>query len=423
MGCNFKYMRQFILLGTFSAANIGITFFFQLYVLIKLGPGIQTDALFASLTIPQLVLTVISGSLVSVLVPLLSGGSVYSQRHDAWGFLYVVGGLFSLISVLLYLTASWWIPLTAPGFSVDGQILTIELTKIQLIGVVFSAINAVQWSAYNARQKFLWPEVALFLSNIVGFVLLTIALSKYGIVSAAWITTSRIGLQTILLLPGMGKPIWPNLKNSTISSGWRRIKPLLLGSIYYKTDPLVDRFLLSSSNAGSLSIYYFAQQIYSAVSQVLNKAIMNPMVPTLANFHKVRDVDNFQREYRKRLLHVGLITSLIVLVLFLFGRNILNLFVGYGSINSENINTLWIMLVCLSGVLVGGAMSQISASSFYATGNTSTLVRVSMISYTVFIVCKVGSFYVWGVFGLAILTSLYYITNLLIQIYILEKVS
>ena len=66
-------MKQAIQLGTLSAANIGIAFLFQWYVLTQLGPGIETDALFAGMTLPQLVLTVISGSLMHVLVPLLAG--------------------------------------------------------------------------------------------------------------------------------------------------------------------------------------------------------------------------------------------------------------------------------------------------------------------------------------------------------------
>ena len=66
LGTSAPQMKQAIQLGTLSAANIGVAFLFQWYVLTHLGPGIETDALFAGMTLPQLVLAVISGSLMHV---------------------------------------------------------------------------------------------------------------------------------------------------------------------------------------------------------------------------------------------------------------------------------------------------------------------------------------------------------------------
>lgn len=102
-------MKQTVQLGALSAANIGIAFLFQWYVLTQLGPGPESDALFAGMTIPQLVLAVISGSLMHVLVPILAGESEDRLRHDAWGLLVLVGGLFGLLATALYAAAPWWI--------------------------------------------------------------------------------------------------------------------------------------------------------------------------------------------------------------------------------------------------------------------------------------------------------------------------
>ncbi|MEI7590320.1 MAG: lipid II flippase MurJ, partial [Deltaproteobacteria bacterium] len=247
-------MKQSIQLGTLSVVNIGIAFLFQWYVLTQLGPGMETDALFAGMTLPQLVLAVISGSLMHVLVPLLAGEDEDRLRHDAWGFLVLVGGLFGLLATILYVTAPWWIPITVPGFSDAGRTLTVDLTRIQLIGMVFTAINGVQWATYHARQQFVRAEFTPILASTFSLLLLIWALPRFGVVAAAWISTLRMALQTLLLAPGMGKPVCPNLKSVAIQQAWQRIKPLLLGTVYYKTDPLVDRFLLSTASSGSLSL-------------------------------------------------------------------------------------------------------------------------------------------------------------------------
>lgn len=414
-------MKQAIQLGTLSAANIGIAFLFQWYVLTQLGPGTETDALFAGMTLPQLVLAVISGSLMHVLVPLLAGEDEDRLRHDAWGFLILVGGLFGVLATVLYLTAPWWIPLTVPGFDAAAKALTIELTRIQLIGMVFAAVNGVQWAAYHAKQQFVWAEFTPILVSAFALLLLIWALPRYGVVAAAWISTLRMGLQTLLLAPGMGRPVWPDFKSPAISAAWQRIKPLLLGTAYYKTDPLVDRFLLSAAGSGSLSLYYLAQQIYGAVNQVINKAIAAPLVPLLSKLHKAGDAEGFQQAYRRKLMQVGAISLVSLLVLGLFGQAMLVLLIGHGNVSADNVKELWWILIWLGGMFVGGLAGQICSNSFYACGDTITPTRMSMLSYTAYIPCKVAAFYIWGLVGLATATSIYYMTNLSLQVYLLEK--
>jgi putative peptidoglycan lipid II flippase len=415
-------MKQAIQLGTLSVANIGITFLFQWYVLTQLGPGMETDALFVGMTLPQLVLAVISGSLMHVLVPLLAGEDEDRLRHDAWGFVVLVGGLFGLLAAILYVTTEWWIPLTVPGFDEAGKALTVDLTRIQLIGMVFAAINSVQWAAYHARQQFVLAEFTPILASAFALLLLIWLLPRYGVIAAAWINTLRMALQTMLLAPGMGKPVWPDLRSPAISAAWRRIKPLLLGTAYYKTDPLVDRFLLSTASSGSLSLYYLAQQIYGAVGQVLNKAIAAPLVPKLSKLHKAGDRDGFRRTYHRKLWQVAAISLLGLLVVGLLGQDLLDLLVGHGNVSADNVNDLWWIMIWLGGVFVGGAAGQICSSSFYACGDTITPTRMSIFTYTAHIPGKVAAFYFWGAMGLAIATSIYYMINFLLQAYLLRKI-
>ena len=414
-------MKLAIKLGVLSSANIGIVFLFQWYVLIQLGPGVETDALFAGMAIPQLVLAVISGSLMHVLVPLLAGESEDRLRQDAWGFFILIGCLFGLLAVLLYAAALWWVPLTVPGFDEAGKALTVELVRIQLIGMVFAAVNGAQWAAYHARQQFLWAELTPILSSSIALLLLVWALPRFGVIAAAWIGTLRMGVQTLLLAPGMGIPVRPDLKSAAIQQTWQRIKPLLLGTAYYKTDPLVDRFLLSTANSGSLSLYYLAQQIYGAASQVLNKAIAVPLVPVLSMLHKAGDKTGFRRAYYRKLLQVCAICLAGMLILGLFGLELLTFLMGRGNASASNVAEFWWIMLWLGGMFIGGAMGQISSSSFYALGDTATPTRIGIYSYTIYIPAKIVLFYCFGIMGLALVTSAFFMVNFFLQHFQLQK--
>jgi putative peptidoglycan lipid II flippase len=402
-------------LGILSASNILVAFAFQWYVLTRLGSGAETDALFAGMTIPQLLLAVVSDSLMHVLVPLLAGEDREQSRHDAWGFALLVGGLFSLLGLLFAATAPWWVPLAAPGFTPAGHSLMIELTRIQLVGMVFIAINGVQWAAYHARQQFLWVESTPILANLAAVLLLVWALPRYGVVAAAWILTLRSALQTLLLAPGLGRPVRVDLGSPTLQRAWKRIRPLLLGTAYYKTDPLVDRFFLSTAGSGSLSLYHFAQQLYNAVGQVINRAIAAPLVPVLSCLHKAGDRSGFRRLYRRKILEVGALGLAALAVLVLAGERLLGLLVGHGSISARNVHELWWMMIWLGGMFLGGVLGQISSSSFYAAGDTTTPTRYAIYTYTLYLPLKILCFLRFGIMGLALATSGLLIVNFLLQ--------
>lgn len=410
-------MKQSIQLAILSSANLGITFLFQWYVLVQLGPGMESDALFAGMTIPQLVLAVISGSLMHVLVPILAGENEDRLRHDAWALLVLIGALFGMLALALHVTASWWVPLTVPGFDEAAKHLTIELSRIQLIGMVFTAINGVQWAAYHARQRFIWAEFSPFVSSVITFALLIWALPRFGVMAAAWLLSLRMALQTLLLLPGMGRFVQPDLGNLTIRQAIMRIKPLLLGKAYYKTDFLVDRWLLSSANAGSLSLYYFSQQVYGAIIQIINKVVASPLVPHLSKLYKSGDGVGFYNVYKRTLLKVGGFVIIFIIGFYFFGKVVLDFLVGYGGLDVDRVDKLFVIMMCLSGFLVGSIISQIVTSAFYAVGITKTVMHIASVNYTIFIPIKIMAFFEWGVYGLALSSTAYQLCNMSLLIY------
>ena len=414
-------MRQFLLLGTLAVSNIGVAFLYQWYVLVLLGAGTATDAFFAGMTVPQLVLTVVGTSLTQVLVPLLGGESDQRMRHDAWSFFIVTGVMFSGIAVLLYVTAAYWIPIIVPGFSQDGQQLTMQLARIQLIGMVFTALAGVQTALYHARGRLLWPEIGSLATGGLGLVALFFLLPGYGVEAAAWIGALRFAAHTLLQLPGMGPWITPDIRSSSFKDAWRRIKPLLLGTAYFKTDPLIDRLLLSTTSTGTLSLYYFGQQIYSAGTGVLGRAIVAPLVPRLSVLHKGTQLVAFRRTYVRALWEIGVVTIGCLLVVVLFGESLLSLLVRYRAGRTIDVQTLWLIMIGLGGVFVCGAMGSVTASSFYARGDTMRPTRLGALTFTVYVPVKILSFHFGGVIALAIAASFYYLINLVLQVAYLEE--
>lgn len=390
----------------------------------SLGVSQETDAFFAGMTIPQLILAVISSSLIHVLVPLFSGEDDIQIRQDTWTFLILISGFFATLALILATTAEWWVPLIVPGFNAETKMLTITLTRIQLLGMIFSAVNGVQWASYHAKRQFIWVESVPILTSLFGLGALTWALPRYGIIAAAWIASARLALQTLLLIPSLGRPVKPDFKRPKIRHAWRRIKPLLWGTSYYKTDQLINRFLLSGATGGSLSLYYLANQIYEAIGYVFDKAIVGPMAPVLSSLHKQGDFPTLQKLYSRKVgttLALGLAGFIVLIVC---GQQLLSLLLDYGRISRANVVDLWWIMLWLSGLMIGGMGTMVVNKTFYSLGETALPTKIASLTYTLQIPVKIGAYNQFGVAGLALAVTLYHLLKFcVLMIYFSKKIG
>lgn len=414
-------MKQTVTLACLAAANILVNLLLQWCVITQLGFGFETDALFAGMAVPQLILGVVSSSLTHVLVPLLTTEDGGTFKETAWGFFIGISMLFAILALALGATAGGWVPWLFPGFTKAGEALAVTLTRIQLASMVFTASVSVLWSVYHAQQKFIWAELSPVLAGAAALFVLTRTLPRFGVAAAAWAIVVRTALQVVFLLPGLGRPKRPQWRSPAMRDAWRRLRPLLLGASYYRTDSLIDRFLSSLAGPGGLSLLYLSQQIYGVANFVLEKAISAPMVPLLAKKARLGDWLSFRESFRRRLIWMGLLTSAGYVVFLLAGDRILPLLIGHGGVTGDNVHSLWTIMVALVGLLIGGGMGQISATTFYAMGDTRTPTRLGIWTYSVYIPIKVLLFLRHGLIGLAASTSIFMLVNLALQVTLLEK--
>ena len=136
-------MRRAFVLMAITGVNIVALFVYQWFVVVKLGAGPQSDAVFASMVLPQVILNVVSGSLAFVLVPMLATTDDGRFHTEISNFLAALGMLFGAVGLLLFVSVDLWVPLTVPGFSANGKEITESLARVQLIGMFFTGVGAV----------------------------------------------------------------------------------------------------------------------------------------------------------------------------------------------------------------------------------------------------------------------------------------
>lgn len=397
-------------LGSLAVTNALLSVAFQWVVLTRLGAARATDAYFAAGTVPTLLITVMSGALGNVLVPLLAVESEGGRRKLGWIFVGVVGGALGALALVLGLAAGWWVPWIVPGFSPEEAGLAALLTRYNLAGAVLAGIGGVQWAVLYARRRFVVAETAPVVAGLAALAALAWALPRWGVLGAAWAGLVRSALPVLVLAPLLGEA--GDLAGARVQIGeaWRRFRPLLGANLYTKSDALVDRALASFAPAGLLALYGLAQQLYHLGHTVLNRAGAAPALPGLAEDAAAGRWQAFGAGARRLAVTLAAVTVGTGLVLAALGAPILE-WGASGRLADGDARTLWLLMLLLGGVWIGGAIGQVASGGFYAMGDTRTPTRVAVVSYTAAVALKVLAFLQWGLWGVAAVASAHYLAN------------
>ena len=413
--------KNFISLAIVVSINLVIQFLFQWYIITSLGAGIKTDALFGAMALPQFILVVLGGSLTMVLVPIIAKYAGDEFHLESWNYFHAVGILFSGIACLLFMTSSWWVALVLPGFKGENYELTVDLARINIIAMVFSALLSVQLSISSAKGNFFRIEYTSIVANVIAFVLLIILIKPYGIYVVAWVSVIRVILQVVFLLKIMGPYRRPNFNSVTFKPAWKKLKPLIAGNAYYKTDSLVDRYLTSKGIAGELTLLSFAQQLYLAVNSILVKVLVNTMIPEMARVHALGDQKRFNAIFKKRLAISFVYGFISWGAILLIGEWFLGFIFSFKKMTPADVHKLWLLLVLLGGYLLGDLIGSITSGAFYAKGDTATPTKIGTILFTLYIPIKIYCYIKFGIVGLAITVSAYQLTSITLKLFFLRQ--
>ncbi|HEY3581382.1 MAG TPA: glycosyltransferase [Pyrinomonadaceae bacterium] len=417
---NRSWFTQSAWLALLSAGNAALAVLMSWYVVVRVGVGAETDAFFASAVVPQCAFVLLTTTLLPVLVPLLATRNDSEFSQDVWSFFSLTAAVFVLLAVVLYWSASVWVPWFVPGFAAPAKTLTANLTRLQLVSMVLNALIVTLWAAHHARHRFVWVELSAVVANVAGLSFLVLTLSRLGIWAAALNTIFYNSLKLAFLLPILGSWRLPAWRSPTVREALQRLKPLLPGQVYLRTDPALDRFLTSMTGSGTLSLLHMAQQIYANVVLLLGKAVVAPMAPKLAVYAREERWSTYRRLYQDRFVLLAVFTVLGCL-LVIAGAPVLRFFGAEAGIGPGNLHTLWLTMIALGGMLVGGALVQATAGAFYGMGNTKTPTKLSTLLYTLYIPIKVWAFFKFGLIGLAATMSAYALTNCVSQFWLLRK--
>lgn len=397
-----------------AVVNLGVSFFFNWFLLRTLGASAESDAVFAALVVPQAVVMVLSAVAGKSFTPHLASLPEKDQEVAAWGMIQGLGLLFFLLAWFLRESVSVWIGIFFSAYGPNVRAETEHLARILVWLLPAQACLSVAQGFSHARGWFLTVELSAFVGAVLGLVCLVIALPRFGGAGYAWAALFRVIVSTVPLLFLLG-PLrrlrWDRAFPGVLL---KRMSILAGGSFAYKLTYLVDRVLSALSPAGGLSLFQVAQQVYGAGEVVLQKAVSGPALSRMANRLSAGDTNTAKSIYQRGIKIVTLCSIAAFALVATAGLPVLNFVFAGGRLSDSGIRSLWMLMVSLGGQLLSPVVLSLS-NLYYARGDTWTPTWIGMVGVPIALAIRILFFGIWGLQGLALATSVYY--GLLVLIY------
>lgn len=255
------------------------------------GAEVETDAFAASLKATSLLSMMISNAIANTFIPMLAKveqeeGKERINYHTNNMLMLSIAASAIMVGLGIFL-APHIVKIVAGGFDEERFNLTVELTKIGMPSIIFSAIVGVMTGYLQSKGRFAAtgaipiPLNLVYISYLVGFS------SQFGIYGMSLASVLGIAVQAIFLLPETLKaglryfPVF-NLKDRYVRHAMELSIPVLLSVAINDVNIVVNTRLASSLETGAVSWLDYANKLNVMILGVFISAITAVVFPILS---------------------------------------------------------------------------------------------------------------------------------------------
>ncbi len=391
------------------------------------GIGPTTDAYTAAFRVPDLLFTLlVSGAFAVSFIPVFVGYIEKHKREEAWRVANIALTLFSVatiaLSIIAFVFAPQLVHLIAPGFDEARFNLTVNLTRIMLLTPFLFAVSSVFGAIQQAFNRFVFFAMASVLYNL-GIIIGIVFISSWvhpAIYGVAWGVVIGTAAQTVLQILGtfgLGYKVGFNFH--FWHPGIRRIVKLMIPrTLDLGIDQLniiVETAIGSHLVAGSLTSYYYANNLRNVPIGLFGGAIATAAFPNLIRAAKGNDKGRFYRRIVHNLNIIFFLTIPSAAAAIILRGYIVRLLFGFGSTITSNV------LALLAPSIVATSAYFLIARVFYALEDTRTPLFTSIFAVILNIILSIILSHRFGIAGLATALSIVSITEFVMLILLLRR--
>ncbi len=371
------------------------------------------DAFTQAFRVPDFLFQLVAaGALASALVPVIAALFATGQSARAWRVVstvttLVLGALLVLVVVAELAAPALVTSVVAPGFTGAKLQLTIDLTRVMLLGPLFMAGGAIASAALNARGRFTAAAVAPLVYNlgiIAGAVVLVPRFGVQGL--AAGVVLGSVGLLAVQLpgLAGIGARLVPSLdlRDEPTRRALVLMVPRTIGLGATQVVFVVIGSLATGLPDGSVAAFWYAFALLQIPIGVIGVPLGTVLLPSLSRVAAVGGVEEFRRLLVRGLGMLAYVMLAVTALGIPAAGDVTRVAYGLSSLTPDVLGWIGLSLAVFLVGLTAHSLIAILARAFYAVQDTATPLIAAIASVAVNIVVGVLLVGPLGLAGLAI---------------------
>ena len=377
------------------------------------GTGIENDAYASAYTLFYLPVLLFNSCITATIVPLFVQEREQRSLNDSNNFASNALNLFCiaalLIAAVMFAFAEPLVKLIFQ-FEAEGIVLTVKMTRIMLLGLVFNIMSIVFSSLLNAMERFMAAQLTGFPLSVAVILSVVLFSGRLGIEAIAWGVFAASVLQALILIPFLRgwfkySPVI-NLKDKRFHRLLVLAGPAVLSMGVSEINHLVDRSLASGLAAGSISAMNYAYKLITFLLGVLMVPLTTIMFSRMSKQAADKNTEGMLHSLRRSILLISLVALPIVAIAMVLSNDVVKMIYMRGNFGMESVLlTGSVLLFYLIGVPSFGIRDFLNRT-FHAVQDTKTPFRVACLVVVSNIILNLILRRFLGARGLALATSL-----------------
>jgi len=305
------------------------------------GASMNLDIYFAAFRIPDLVYSIIfAGGVVVSLLPLFSQHYENKKEKDGWDLINNVLNLFIVLfvitGILFWIFTPQIISSMVVGFDAHAKQVTIDLTRLIFLSVLFFGLSSVFSTILNYFNRFVSYSIAPILYNL-GIIFGVLCLTSYfGVFGAGVGVVIGSFLHLIIQIPPAircgyrYKPVL-NIFSKEIKEFIGIIIPRTIASSTAQINFIIITFIASTIGSGAISVFNLSNNLRYLPIGIIGVSFATAVFPSLSKFWAEGNKEQFNVQLRKIFSQVLYISFPVGILIYILRNEIVDIILKTGE--------------------------------------------------------------------------------------------